>query len=55
MYIKKKTIFINYFILIRFRNVNCQAPGSCHDAAVFKNSTLYKEAERIIPKVYFLK
>ncbi|RLU21232.1 hypothetical protein DMN91_005605 [Ooceraea biroi] len=35
---------------LRFRNVNCQAPGSCHDAAVFKNSLLFKEAERIIPK-----
>jgi len=45
---------INYFIFIRFRNVNCRAPGCCYDATVFKNSMLYKEAERIIPKVYFL-
>ncbi|XP_018359712.1 PREDICTED: putative nuclease HARBI1 [Trachymyrmex cornetzi] len=35
---------------LRFMNVNCQAPGSCHDAAVFKKSMLYKEAERIIPR-----
>ncbi|XP_018407228.1 PREDICTED: putative nuclease HARBI1, partial [Cyphomyrmex costatus] len=35
---------------LRFMNVNCQAPGSCHDAAIFKTSMLYKEVERIIPR-----
>lgn len=26
-------------------------PGSCHDAAVFKESMLYKNADIIIPQV----
>ncbi|CAL1678201.1 unnamed protein product [Lasius platythorax] len=34
----------------RFRNVVIKHPGSCHDAAVFKESTLYKNADTIIPQ-----
>ncbi|XP_071579940.1 uncharacterized protein [Temnothorax nylanderi] len=34
----------------RFRNIVIKHPGSCHDAAVFKESNLYKNADTIIPK-----
>ncbi|XP_018399514.1 PREDICTED: putative nuclease HARBI1 [Cyphomyrmex costatus] len=33
-----------------FRNINCQAPGCSHDVAVLKESMLYKNAEKLIPK-----
>ncbi|KMQ84522.1 nuclease harbi1-like protein [Lasius niger] len=35
---------------LRFRNINCQAPGCSHDAAVLKESMLYKNAENLIQK-----
>ncbi|XP_029164237.1 protein ALP1-like [Nylanderia fulva] len=34
----------------RFRNIVAKHPGSCHDAAVLKDSTLYKNSNTIIPK-----
>ncbi|XP_071653711.1 uncharacterized protein [Temnothorax longispinosus] len=34
----------------RFRNVVIKHPGSVHDAAVFKDSSIYKNAQTIIPQ-----
>ncbi|XP_039311912.1 protein ALP1-like isoform X1 [Solenopsis invicta] len=34
----------------RFRNIYCGSPGSCHDAAVFQTSKLYKNHNLLIPK-----
>ncbi|XP_071576487.1 uncharacterized protein [Temnothorax nylanderi] len=34
----------------RFRNINCQAPGSAHDAAVFKESNLFRHYKHLIPQ-----
>ncbi|XP_011174849.3 protein ALP1-like isoform X2 [Solenopsis invicta] len=34
----------------RFRNIVIKHPGSCHDAAVLKESMLYKDADTLIPK-----
>ncbi|XP_066593214.1 putative nuclease HARBI1 [Prorops nasuta] len=33
-----------------FRNINCQAPGSSHHAAVFKESNLFKFNKDVIPQ-----
>lgn len=35
----------------RFRNIYCGSPGSCHDAAVFQTSKLYKNYNLLIPKI----
>ncbi|KYQ53938.1 hypothetical protein ALC60_07151, partial [Trachymyrmex zeteki] len=35
----------------RFRNVVIKHPGSVHDAAVLKDSSLYKNAQTIIPQI----
>lgn len=35
----------------KFRNINCQSPGSSQDAAVFQRSKLYNFHDRIIPNV----
>ncbi|XP_032686452.1 protein ALP1-like [Odontomachus brunneus] len=34
----------------RFRNIYCGTPGSCHDAAVFQTSQLYKNYNLLIPE-----
>jgi hypothetical protein len=33
----------------RFRNINYQSPGSCHDASVFSRSQIYRDSNRLIP------
>lgn len=38
-------------INVRFRNINCQAPGLAHDAAVFKESNLFRHYKHLIPQV----
>ena len=38
------------FSLGSFRSINCGAPGSWHDAAVLRDSTLFRNSDRI-PKV----
>lgn len=35
----------------RFRNVFAKHPGSVHDAVVFKDSTVYKRSQEIIPQM----
>ncbi|XP_012542552.2 protein ALP1-like [Monomorium pharaonis] len=35
---------------IRFRNINCHAPGLAHDAAVFKKSNLFRNYKHLIPQ-----
>nr|XP_012153568.1 PREDICTED: putative nuclease HARBI1 [Megachile rotundata] len=35
---------------LRFRNINCHAPGSAHDAAVFKESNLFHYYKHLIPQ-----
>ncbi|RLU23623.1 hypothetical protein DMN91_003829 [Ooceraea biroi] len=35
----------------RFRNVFAKHPGSVHDAMVFKDNTLYKRSQEIIPQL----
>lgn len=42
---------INQSIVYRFRNICIRHPRSTHDAAVFKDSSLYKDVENIIPQV----
>ncbi|XP_011873844.1 PREDICTED: putative nuclease HARBI1 isoform X2 [Vollenhovia emeryi] len=38
----------------RFRNIHCGSPGSCHDAAVFQTSKLYRNCNLLIPKEILL-
>lgn len=42
-------VFLNF--VCRFIDVSCKFPGSCHDSAVFKGSSLSKVIDEIIPKV----
>lgn len=38
------------FVIFRFRYITCQHPGCTHDAAVLKDSKLYKHADNLLPK-----
>ncbi|XP_011170287.1 protein ANTAGONIST OF LIKE HETEROCHROMATIN PROTEIN 1 isoform X2 [Solenopsis invicta] len=35
---------------LRFKNINCRAPGSAHDAAVFKESNFFTYYKHLIPQ-----
>ncbi|XP_034936462.1 protein ALP1-like [Chelonus insularis] len=37
-------------VTLRFRNINCQSPECSYDAAVFRESLLYRNADNLIPK-----
>lgn len=47
----KYLIIINIRIVYRFRNICIRQYGNTHNAAVFKDSSLYRDAQNIIPQV----